>query len=74
MAVLDSKIRQENQIKYTQIGNEELNSLNCRQHDYLCGEFNGITKKLQELISEVSKVVGLRSIYKNQLYWFILSV
>ena len=65
MEVLPTEIRQENEVKDTQIGKEEV-KLSLSADDMILSIKNpkNSTKKLLELMNELSKVAGYKNKYK----------
>ena len=65
MEVLPTEIRQENEVKDTQIGKEEV-KLSLSADDMILSIKNpkNSTKKLLELVNELSKVAGYKNKYK----------
>ena len=75
MEVLTTAIREEKEIKGMQIGKEEVN-LSLFSDDmilYIENHKDSI-RKLLELISEFSKVQDAKSIHRNHLYFYTLTM
>ena len=75
MEVLTTAIREEKEIKGMQIGKEEVNlSLFSGDMILYIENHKDSIRKLLELISEFSKVQDAKSIHRNHLYFYTLTM
>ena len=74
LEVLATAIRDEKEIKGIQIGKEAKLSLFADDMILYIGNPKEAIRKLLELVSEFGKVTGFKSIYKNHLHSYILTM
>ena len=74
LEVLATAIRDEKEIKEIQIRKEVKLSLFADDMILYIGNTKEALRKLLELVSEFRKVTGFKSIYKNHLHFYVLTM